>query len=62
MPAARRAIEVLGPLGLAALFAALAAWSWGKWTDVQIDFGTELYVQEERSFITPTLLLPMGTD
>ncbi len=40
----RRAIDVLGPLGLVALFAALAAWSWGKWTDVQIDFGTELYL------------------
>ena len=29
---------------LAASFAALAAWSWGKWTDPLIDFGFELYV------------------
>jgi hypothetical protein len=29
---------------LAATFAALAAWSWGKWTDPLIDFGFELYV------------------
>jgi len=29
---------------LAAWFAALAYWSWGKWTDPLIDFGFELYV------------------
>ncbi len=29
---------------LAGAFAALAAWSWGKWTDVHIDFGAELYI------------------
>ena len=29
---------------LAGTFAALAAWSWGKWTDVHIDFGNELYI------------------
>jgi len=29
---------------LAALAGALAAWSWGKWTDPLIDFGFELYV------------------
>jgi hypothetical protein len=34
----------LGPALVAAVFAALCAWSFGKWTDVQIDFGTELYV------------------
>ena len=34
----------LGPLSIAAAFALLAGWSWGKWTDVQIDFGLELYV------------------
>src|SRR5262245_50277561 len=33
-----------GPLALAALFAALAAWSWDRWADPQIDFGGELYV------------------
>jgi hypothetical protein len=26
------------------VFAALAAWSWAKWTDVHIDFGAELYI------------------
>jgi hypothetical protein len=29
---------------LAGALAALAAWSWGKWTDVHIDFGNELYI------------------
>jgi hypothetical protein len=29
---------------VAGVFAALAAWSWGKWTDVHIDFGAELYI------------------
>jgi hypothetical protein len=29
---------------LAGAFVALAAWSWGKWTDVHIDFGNELYI------------------
>ena len=29
---------------LAGAFAVLAAWSWGKWTDVHIDFGNELYI------------------
>ncbi len=39
-----RVPEWAGPVLLAATFAGLAAWSWGRWTDVQIDFGTELYV------------------
>jgi hypothetical protein len=29
---------------VAGVFAALALWSWGKWTDVHIDFGAELYI------------------
>jgi hypothetical protein len=29
---------------LAVLFFGLAWWSWGKWTDVHIDFGSELYI------------------
>jgi hypothetical protein len=29
---------------VAGVFAALAVWSWGKWTDVHIDFGAELYI------------------
>ena len=29
---------------LAALLIGLAWWSWGKWTDVHIDFGSELYI------------------
>jgi hypothetical protein len=33
-----------GPLLLAGLFALLAAWSWGKWPDPLVDFGSELYV------------------
>jgi len=37
------------PLGcavalVAGAFGALAVWSWGKWTDVHIDFGNELYI------------------
>lgn len=34
----------VGPLSIAGAFALLAWWSWGKWTDVQIDFGLELYI------------------
>lgn len=30
------------PIGVA--FLLLAAWSWGRWTDPQIDFGNELYI------------------
>jgi hypothetical protein len=32
------------PATLALFFVALTVWSWGKWTDVHIDFGNELYV------------------
>jgi len=39
--AARRALR---PAALAAAFALLCLWSWGKWTDVQIDIGGELYI------------------
>jgi hypothetical protein len=34
----------VGPLSIAGAFVLLAWWSWGKWTDVQIDFGVELYI------------------
>ena len=34
----------LGAVFVAGLFVALAAWSFGKWTDPLIDFGFELYV------------------
>ena len=34
----------LGPLSITCAFVLLAWWSWGKWTDVQIDFGVELYI------------------
>jgi hypothetical protein len=43
-PAAARLVAWSGPLALAAAFCALAAWSWDRWADVQIDFGNELYV------------------
>jgi hypothetical protein len=34
----------LGPLLLVATFCGLGWWSWGRWTDVQVDFGNELYI------------------
>lgn len=34
----------LGPVVTLALGVALLAWTWGKWADVLIDFGGELYV------------------
>ena len=39
----------VGPLSIAGAFALLAWWSWGKWTDVQIDFGVELYIPWQMS-------------
>ena len=39
-----RWVPALAPLSLAGLFAMLAVWSWGRWTDVHIDFGNELYI------------------
>ena len=39
-----RAVRIPGPLLCLATLVALAVWSWGKWPDVQIDFGRELYV------------------
>jgi hypothetical protein len=33
-----------GPVLLAAVFVALAWWSWRKWPDVVIDFGSQLYI------------------
>ncbi len=43
-PRAASLARWLGPLALSAAFAALAAWSWDRWSDVQIDFGNELYL------------------
>jgi len=40
----KRFASWLGPVSIAGAFALLAWWSWGKWTDVQIDFGLELYI------------------
>jgi len=34
----------LGPPLLAAVFAALARWSWRRWPDVFLDFGSQLYI------------------
>ena len=31
-------------LTIGAAFVALCAWSWGRWTDPQIDYGNELYI------------------
>jgi hypothetical protein len=33
-----------GAVAIAATFAGLAIWSWGRWTDPQIDYGNELYI------------------
>jgi hypothetical protein len=32
------------PVALGLFFVVLSVWSWGKWTDVHIDFGNELYL------------------
>jgi hypothetical protein len=42
-PDRERRWEAVGWLAIAAAGIALAAWSWGRWTDPQIDFGNELY-------------------
>ncbi|MEN8181972.1 MAG: hypothetical protein ABFS46_05495 [Myxococcota bacterium] len=45
MPAGGRGLEGwIGPAALAVVFVALVGWSWGKWADVVIDFGAELYL------------------
>jgi hypothetical protein len=36
--------RLAGPALVAAAFAALTAWSWGRWPDVLVDFGNQLYV------------------
>ena len=33
-----------GPLTIAAVFVALAVWSWRKWPDLLVDFGQQLYI------------------
>ena len=40
----RKTRPSLGPALLALAFVSLAAWSWRKWPDVQIDFGSQLYI------------------
>jgi hypothetical protein len=42
--AGRRDLQWIGPAILVVAFVALLAWSWGKWPDVMVDFGRELYV------------------
>ncbi len=51
MPPPERAAEkpsgpprILDALLLGALFAGLTRWSWGKWPDLLVDFGHELYI------------------
>lgn len=39
-----RGFDVLAAVTLAIMFCAAMAWSWGKWPDVLVDFGRELYV------------------
>ncbi len=39
-----RALPWVGPVLIAIAGIAMAAWTWGTWPDVQIDFGRELYV------------------
>jgi hypothetical protein len=34
----------LGPAGIAISLLALTWWSWGKWSDPQVDFGLEVYI------------------
>jgi hypothetical protein len=41
---AARVARFIGPLLLAVVFVALAAWTWKRTADVLIDFGNELYV------------------
>jgi hypothetical protein len=43
-PATAHSKRFAGPLLLAVAFAALAAWSWGRWPDVLVDFGNQLYL------------------
>lgn len=43
-PLPRATPRWLGPVIVLALGLALLAWTWGKWADVLIDFGGELYV------------------
>ncbi|HET6277794.1 MAG TPA: glycosyltransferase family 39 protein [Candidatus Polarisedimenticolia bacterium] len=39
------ALQKLAPItALAALFVALAAWSWRRWPDLLVDFGQQLYI------------------
>ncbi len=40
----RHAARWAGPVAIAAAGAAMLAWSWGTWPDVQIDYGRELRV------------------
>jgi len=37
-------LEPIGWIVLAATAAGMLCWTWGKWLDVQIDFGRELYI------------------
>lgn len=42
--AGERLLSAIGPLLAALTFVGLAWWSWGRWCDVQVDYGRELYV------------------
>lgn len=40
----QRAPALTAALAISGTFVALTAWSWGRWTDPQIDYGNELYI------------------
>jgi hypothetical protein len=55
--------DLLALLLLAAVFAALLAWTWGRWLDPIVDFGRELYIPWQLAqgrFFHTDLITPYG--